>query len=101
MNLLLMLWVPGIFLLISLALGWAGWALCKSKGRGIAGFVLGFLLGPIGLILGIALPTRAGFLSIRLPRICPKCYEQLAPGTTRCEHCDGKQPVGPSGTSQF
>ena len=93
--------VAGVCLVMPLALGWAGWALCKSKGWGVAGFVLGFLLGPIGLILGIALPTRPGFLTLGLPPICPNCYEQLAPGATRCEHCDGQQAVGPSGPSQL
>ena len=46
MNVSTMLWeAAGIFILIQTALGWVGWAFGKSKGRAVAGFVLGFLFG--------------------------------------------------------
>jgi hypothetical protein len=98
MNVSTMLWeAAGIFILIQTALGWVGWAFGKSKGRAVAGFVLGFLLGPIGLILTIALPRQPGCLPVKLPPICPTCFEALTPGATRCSRCDGGQAAEASG----
>lgn len=40
----------GIFTLGAGAFGWLGWTISKNKGRGTAGFWLGFCLGILGLI---------------------------------------------------
>ena len=45
-----------IVLVVAGALGFAGWAIGKDKGRPVAGLWLGFLLGLIGLIILACLP---------------------------------------------
>jgi hypothetical protein len=79
------------FALIQLALAGFGWTICRSRGRGGAGFLLGFAMGSIGVVLASALPSAPGRYQIRLPPICRKCYELLAPGATACPHCDELQ----------
>ena len=48
-----------IGLFIALACAAFGEKVGKPKGRGLAGRVLGFLLGPIGLIIIYLLPPKA------------------------------------------
>jgi hypothetical protein len=86
-----MLWLAaGLVFMVQFALGGGGWALCKSRGHGKTGFVLGFMLGPIGLMVAAALPRKPGYLRVRLPPICPKCYEVLAPDAPQCDRCGSK-----------
>jgi hypothetical protein len=62
------------------ALGVMGSFIGKGfRNQMLAGFVLGFLLGPIGWGLVLGLPDRRA--------ICPACRESIAVGATRCKHC--------------
>ena len=71
-----MIWLgAGLLLLIEIALGGAGWALCKSRGRGTAGFFLGFVLGPLGSWLLRRCPESLDILACG--------YRQFARSATR------------------
>ena len=71
----------------ALVLGWiAGAAICgalgyvvgNAKAAGAAGFWLGFLLGPLGIIVAFAIDQR--------PK-CPKCLGRVEPPAKVCQHC--------------
>ena len=49
------------------------------RGRGTAGFWLGFLFGPVGWCVTLLLED--------LRPKCPKCKGALIAGATRCAHC--------------
>jgi len=51
----------------------------KNKGQGCLGFIVGFLLGPIGLIIMIF--TRGN------RRRCPHCKELINKDASVCPHC--------------
>jgi hypothetical protein len=70
---------------VFLAVGfWVSSALVASefasaRGRGKAGFFLGLLYGPLGVIMALLLPSAAGR--------CPFCYEPVHSKATICPHC--------------
>jgi hypothetical protein len=59
--------------------GIAGGMIGGKKGQGCLGFILGVLLGPIGLV--IALLTRGNRVT------CPFCKELIPPNSLRCPKC--------------
>lgn len=66
--------------------GIAGYMIGGSKGQGVLGFVLGFLLGPIGLLIA--------FLSAGNRVQCPYCRKMIDPQATKCPYC--QSDVAPS-----
>jgi hypothetical protein len=88
-------------LIIWLLFGVASAMVANSKGRSGAGFfILGVLLGPIGL-LGAAVAgkdtsreTRAGLQSGAL-RPCPHCAEPIRREASACRFCGRDVPVLP------
>jgi hypothetical protein len=71
------------------------WFLCgmiaasiyQRKGRsGITGFLGGFLLGPLGVILALASGSN-------LPK-CPFCAERIQQEAKVCPHCQRDLPIG-------
>mgnify|MGYP001550901652 CR=1 FL=1 len=77
------------------------WALCGAVGamigdrKGMAGqgLVMGFVLGPIGIVLAL---TSTGNR-----RACPYCRELVDPAAVVCAHCRrGIVPVAPAPMSR-
>ncbi|HZP31208.1 MAG TPA: hypothetical protein VFC99_19820 [Acidimicrobiia bacterium] len=84
--------------LIWLILVGVGFLVGTSKGRPVAGLVLGLLLGPIGVGLVATGPsrsaTRAGWRHpSRAQVMCPWCLERIPVVAKRCDHC--LRPVTP------
>lgn len=71
----------------------ASWVVCgiagaivgSAKNAGAGGFVLGLLLGPIGVIAAFSLDGR---------RQCPKCGTRLNAGASVCPQCGGEVDPG-------
>ena len=57
-----------------------GAAFAREKGRTIDGVLLGFLLGPLGILCCF-------FLERRYSRKCPYCYGGIPRKASRCRHC--------------
>jgi hypothetical protein len=50
----------------------------SDRGRGKAGFFLGLVYGPLGVIMALLLPSADS---------CPFCYEPVHIKATICPHC--------------
>jgi hypothetical protein len=74
-----------------LALGFIGYWIGARKGMGAAGFVLGFFLGPIGLvIIAVIQPNQEQRDRVARQRgmmRCPHCHEFIRSGATACRFC--------------
>ena len=73
--------------------GLIGYVVLKNKGRdGCAGFLLGFFLGPIGLVIALVLkPDHRALekeaLNAGDVRKCPSCAEVIKIEAKRCRYC--------------
>jgi len=82
-----------------LAFAIPGGLVMRSKGRSwFGGFALGFLLGPIGLLIALIVRSRGNPVPMR-PRVfrdlrkCPSCGQFISSYAPRCRHCGN--PVEP------
>ena len=67
--------------------GVVGASLASEKGRGVAGFWLGFIFGPIGIVIALLLkPSTSGL------RPCPFCAELIQPVALKCRFCNAELP---------
>ena len=70
-----------------LIFGAIGLAIGRSfKGRPLAGFIYGVLLGPLGLVVAAIMGDAR--------RKCPECRSAIPAGATRCRHCRADVPPG-------
>ena len=67
------------FLLIWFLFGIVAAMIGKRKGEGLLGFIVGILLGPIGIL--IVLFSKGN------RKICPACKEFIHKDATRCPRC--------------
>jgi len=82
----------GAFIAIWLLCGILGAVIASSKGgSGVAGFLVGFLLGPIGVIItlfmGNAARKEAAELAEGSAKKCPHCAELIKREAVVCKHC--------------
>lgn len=71
-----------------------GWFLCaligawvgSGKNETFGGFMLGLLLGPLGLLIAIISPGDR--------RACPHCAEKVLRAAKVCPHCQREIAVG-------
>ena len=71
-----------VFILAWIAVVVASTLIGVSKGRGLAGFLWGFFLGIIGLIVVVFLESV---------HTCKFCKGNMAAGATVCSHCSREQ----------
>jgi len=88
-----------ILLLIWILCGIAGGIILSNKGRsGCGGFALGFLLGPIGLVIALVMSTDHKELEKRSlqegeMRKCPNCAELVRVEAKKCRFCGSELPA--------
>jgi hypothetical protein len=74
--------VFGLFVLLAAAFWLLSALVARSfavdRGRARAGFFLGLLYGPLGVIMALLLPSAGS---------CPFCYEPVHIKATICPHC--------------
>lgn len=82
-----------IILLVWILFGVAAMLVMQNKGRsGCGGFALGFLLGPIGLVIALVLSSDHRVMEKRemesgKMRKCPQCAELIRPEARKCRFC--------------
>ena len=82
-----------ILLVIWALFGVAGGIIMSNKGRsGCGGFALGFLLGPIGLIIALVSSTDHREMEKKAlvggdVRKCPQCAELIKREAQKCRYC--------------
>jgi nucleoside permease NupC len=74
----------GLLVLVSVVCGIIGVVIGQAKNRVGEGMLLGCVLGPLGLLVGVLMGDK----STR----CPACREKIQAGATICPHC--RQPLG-------
>lgn len=81
--------------------GIVGSLIANSKGNsGCAGMIIGFLLGPIGLLIALFTPKNEEHLRLKEGNTnkCPHCKEYIKPDATICRYCH--QSVGFEGAQK-
>lgn len=81
------------FIVLWLICGGIAAMIASSKGgSGVIGFIVGVLLGPIGVIvsffLGNEKAAAAAQISTGERKKCPRCAELVQPDAMVCKHCN-------------
>jgi hypothetical protein len=87
-------------LIIAVVVGWIacgliGGALASEKGRGSDGLLLGFLFGPIGIVIALLLPPKA-VAHKQGTKHCPYCATAIDVSEMKCPNCRRSQPPRPT-----
>lgn len=96
-----------LLLVVGLPFAIIGSAIGSNKGHAGAGFVLGLLFGPIGLIIVAVIPATPEAEAVRSAQVaaatqvlagqrlrhCPWCAEVIQPAAIICKHCGRDVPV--------
>jgi hypothetical protein len=70
--------------LIWLICGFVGAAIAESRGHGCAGLIMGFLFGPLGILIALAMPPNYKGMG---KKQCPYCREWIDPLAIKCPKC--------------
>lgn len=90
-----------IYLIIWIVCGIIAGAVYSNRGRsGISGFLIGVLLGPLGIILALVSKPNTQELESRSLasgdlKKCPNCAELVRGDARVCKHC-GREFTGPA-----
>ena len=76
-----------------LVCGLIGAALAKEKGREQEGLILGFLFGPIGIVIALLLPARTTGRRNAGTTFCPYCATAIRVSDVECPSCHRAQPL--------
>lgn len=72
------------FIVIWLACGLISAMIGSKKGAGCSGFIIGIILGPLGIV--------AALISKGNRKTCPFCKELIHKDAVVCPHCQKDQP---------
>ena len=69
----------GIVLYIAV-FGIGGFAIGNAKGLALIGFIVGAILGPLGVVIMFAVPPAPS-------HVCPHCGGLISTGFAKCKNC--------------
>lgn len=81
-----------VFIVLWLICGGISAMIASSKGgSGLIGFIVGFLLGPLGIVVAFFLGSEKGAAEKEVAggtkKKCPRCAELVQPDALVCKHC--------------